>query len=173
MKIFTYPKIGIEQEYRNGIDNSENVLISILSSVDTPLSNEVKSSYKHVLELRFDDLPFNISFKEENDSESEFYQMISFAFYHYARVYKFIKYNLKNFDGNIKVHCTAGISRSGAVAIGISLIKKDFALYRQIMQDNEIIPNQLVLSYFIQNLVGSDNYWFNLIDVYKTILRRK
>lgn len=169
MKVYTYPKIGIEREYKEGIDNSNNALISILSSVDSPLSEEIKKSYKYVLELRFDDLPFTLGLENIYNSESEFYHMIYFDSVHYQKICWFIKGDLRDFNGQINIHCTAGISRSGAVAVGVSLLRNDFALYEQIMRDNEIIPNQLALSYFIQDIT-SDNYWFDLVDMYKIIL---
>ena len=169
MKIYTHPKEGIIRMKEQGIYTSEDALISILSTVDTPLSESIKSSYKYVLELRFDDLPFNISFEEENNKESDFYGMTSFNYSHYARIYKFVKGTLKDFDGCLRIHCTAGISRSGAVAVGVSLLKEDKEVYEQVIKDNNIIPNQLVLSYFIQGVTNSNTYFFDVQDMYNRL----
>lgn len=149
MKLNTFSKQEIERE-----DGKSRKLISILSSVETSLFENVKNKYDKVLELRFDDIPIPIE------------DYIIFNKEHLEQIREFVKD-----DEDIDIHCSAGISRSTAVAIGICILKGNIAMMLDYLDRHHlIIPNDYILSMFRFELT-KDNYddRFHLYNIYKII----
>lgn len=149
MKLNTFSK----QEMERG-DGKSRKLISILSSVETSLFENVKNKYDKVLELRFDDIPIPIE------------DYIIFNKEHLEQIREFVKD-----DEDIDIHCSAGISRSTAVAIGICILKGNIAMMLDYLDRHHlIIPNDYILSMFRLELT-KDNYddRFHLYNIYKII----
>lgn len=149
MKLNTFSK----QEIKRG-DGKSRKLISILSSVETSLFENVKNKYDKVLELRFDDIPIPIE------------DYIIFNKEHLEQIREFVKD-----DEDIDIHCSAGISRSTAVAIGICILKGNIAMMLDYLDRHHlIIPNDYILSMFRLELT-KDNYddRFHLYNIYKII----
>lgn len=149
MKLNTFSK----QEMERG-DGKSRKLISILSSVETSLFENVKNKYDKVLELRFDDIPIPIE------------DYIIFNKEHLKEIKEFVKD-----DEDIDIHCSAGISRSTAVAIGICISKGNIDMMLDYLDRHHlIIPNDYILSMFRLELT-KDNYddRFHLYNIYKII----
>lgn len=149
MKLNTFSK----QEIERG-DGKSRKLISILSSVETSLFENVKNKYDKVLELRFDDIPIPIE------------DYIIFNKEHLKEIKEFVKE-----DEDIDIHCSAGISRSTAVAIGICILKGNINMMLDYLNRHHlIIPNDYILSMFRIELT-KDNYddRFHLYNIYKII----
>ena len=149
MKLNTFSK----QEIKRG-DGKSRKLISILSSVETSLFENVKNKYDKVLELRFDDIPISIE------------DYIIFNKEHLEQIREFVKD-----DEDIDIHCSAGISRSTDVAIGICILKGNIAMMLDYLDRHHlIIPNDYILSMFRLELT-KDNYddRFHLYNIYKII----
>jgi len=150
--IKTYPKRIIE----NITDDCSNkLLISILSTVETPLRQSVKDKYKDVLELRFDDLPFDpklFNVLENKDAKESTEGLRICDYKDVYNISDFIdKWVLLNEDiTEIRIHCSAGISRSGAVALGIAIKLYDDDLFKSVLENNSIYPNEKIVSLFIQ-----------------------
>lgn len=149
MKLNTFSK----QEIKRG-DGKSRKLISILSSVETSLFENVKNKYDKILELRFDDIPIPIE------------DYIIFNKEHLKEIKEFVKE-----DEDIDIHCSAGISRSTAVAIGICILKGNIDMMLDYLDRHHlIIPNDYILSMFRLELT-KDNYddRFHLYNIYKII----
>lgn len=149
MRLSTFSKREIERR-----DGESRKLISILSSCEPPLFDKIKDNYDKVLELRFDDIPIHI----EN--------YILFNKEHLEQIRDFVKE-----DEDVDIHCSAGISRSTAVAIGICILKGNIAMMLDYLDRYHlIIPNDYILSMFRLELT-KDNYddRFHLYNIYKII----
>lgn len=149
MKLNTFSKQQIERG-----DGKSRKLISILSSVETSLFENVKNKYDKVLELRFDDIPIPIE------------DYIIFNKEHLEQIRKFVKE-----DEDINIHCSAGISRSTSLAIGICILKGNIDMMLDYLNRHHlIIPNDYILSMFRLELI-KDNYddRFHLYNIYKII----
>lgn len=139
-------KIYRKDEVELGLSNGD-YLISILSTVETPLSDEIKSKYKKVLEIRVDDI------QKEYDgltlfSQEHRQQICDFL----IGIYDYLSEEL------IDIHCSAGVSRSPAVALGICFWEDDVCLaYRVIKENQYIFPNTYILKQFIEE--NRDWYW--------------
>lgn len=134
-------RILAKDEVLNGKEDvSEKILISITSTVETPIPDDVKYRYAKVLQLKFDD--FNYDPNEYSDMK-DFHGLSIFSYAHFVLIRRFIKDERCDID----VHCGAGISRSSAVAIGICLIRDDINILHKILRENpRIKPNKKVLS---------------------------
>ena len=130
--IRTESKKFIEVDNRN---HAHTILISILSTVETPLSQEVKDRYLDVLELRFDDIV------EEQEGLS------LFNFRHVKEIQHFVN---KHIIGDIVVHCSQGVSRSTAVALAICIYikKNNNMLVETIRYSDKMNPNEHVTNVF-------------------------
>lgn len=135
MEIKIYRKDEVELGLSNG-----DYLISILSTVETPLSDEVKSRYKEVLELRVDDI------------QKEYNGLTLFSREHRQHVIKFVNGFYKYMsEETLDVHCSAGVSRSPAIALGIGVWESDIGLVYKIIKENKYIcPNEHILKMFIE-----------------------
>lgn len=152
MKIKIYSKSDVEKGLSNG-----DYLISILSTVETPLSNEIKSKYKKVLEIRFDDI------------QEEYEDMSLFNIDHEYTIKEFIS-NIYDWKSNetIDIHCRSGVSRSSSVALGVGCYFDDVEIIMSVIKDNKnIIPNEYILKHFIEK----GGYWNWLIGYFR--LKRK
>lgn len=162
MNINIYPKYYVEND-RDYVKN--RILISIIGDVESSLEMEVKDRYKDVLELRFCDLDFVPS------KDHDLYGLSVFDSEKYYKIKDFIE-EYKN--ENIDIHCSAGVSRSSAVAIGICFIKNDIELFKNTIKNHKNMrPNELVLSIFkmlasltktglsIRNMNWYINYYHN------------
>lgn len=141
MKILTFRKEKIESMLEVKYNT---VLISIVSTAETPILDNIKKLYDDVLELRFDDLPYDPT--KIPEAKEIFKGMRVFDKTDYDKISEFVnKYPNKD----IYIHCGAGVSRSPAVAIGISFLRNDLNLFQQIINDNQpMSPNEIILSYF-------------------------
>lgn len=116
--------------------------------------DKIKDNYDKVLEFRFDDIPIPIE------------DYILFNKEHLERIRDFVKE-----DEDIDIHCSAGISRSTAVAIGICILKGDIEMMLDYLNRHHlIILNDYILSTFRLELT-KDNYddRFHLYNIYKII----
>lgn len=132
-------KIYRKDEVELGLSNGD-YLISILSTVETPLSNETKNRYKKILEIRVDDI------------QKEHEGLTLFSKEHRQQVIKFVHdfYEYMS-DEILDIHCSAGVSRSPAIAIGIGVWEDDIGLvYRTIKEHKSILPNEYILKMFIE-----------------------
>lgn len=127
---------------------SNTVLISISNSGQ----DDLKNNFIDCLFLQFDDIKF------------EYDKHILFNKEHFDKIKNFVQ---KHKNKDIYINCTAGISRSGAVALGIALILNDKDLYWETLENNTIYPNDYILSFF---QVETKRYWFSY---YETILKIK
>lgn len=142
MEIRVLPRIAVDT--KNQIDK---VLISIYGKGETKLENK----YFDCLYLKIDDITYNYP------------DYTLFNKKHFAQiVYFFNKYKNKDID----IHCTAGISRSGAIALGLCLLMNDRDKYFNILNNSFILPNEYILAYFQYRL---KRYWFRFYDTYKAI----
>ncbi|MGL5710467.1 MAG: hypothetical protein ACRCW9_06480 [Cetobacterium sp.] len=166
MRINIYPKFYVEKQTSL---EKDKVLISILSPIETSLTKECKERYLDVLELRFEDLPFDASKIEELKEE-------------YTRVFNEKDFELiKNFvseykNNSIDIHCAAGVSRSSAVALGICFIKEDKELLKDtILRHPFIYPNERILCFFrlLLNIVDQDFTLRNVFDLISTNKAKK
>lgn len=66
------------------------------------------------------------------------------------KILRFVKKH--HFTETMVIHCFAGVSRSPAVALGISWFLGDSKLEKNIMEDIHFIPNPLVLTVFANHL---------------------
>lgn len=149
-------KIYRKDEVELGLSNGD-YLISILSTVETPLSDEIKSRYKKVLELRVDDI------------QKDYEGLTLFSQEHKKQICDFLIgfYDYLN-DETIDIHCSAGVSRSPSVALGICVWEGDIGLaYRIIKENKYILPNEYILKMFIED----DRDWAWIIGYFR--LRRR
>lgn len=140
--IKTESKRAIEEDERN---HTNTVLISILSTVETGLSEKVKARYKQVLEMKFDD----ITEPEEG--------LTLFGFDHVKQIQNFVSGNKLS---DIVVHCSQGVSRSTAVAVSIcEYLKKDInKKIATIMYNPRMKPNEHIKNVFKHVCVVDDSY---------------
>lgn len=132
-------KIWRKDEVELGFSKGD-YLISILSTHETPLSDEVKSRYKEVLELRIDDI------------QKEYDGLTLFSMEHRQQVMKFVHgfYEYMS-EETLDVHCSEGVGRSLAVALGIGVWESDIGLVYKIIKENKYIsPNEHILKMFIE-----------------------
>jgi predicted protein tyrosine phosphatase len=145
-------KIWRKDEVELGFSKGD-YLISILSTHETPLSDEVKSRYKEVLELRIDDI------------QKEYDGLTLFSMEHRQQVMKFVHgfYEYMS-EETLDVHCSAGVSRSPSVALGICVWEGDIGLaYRVIKENKYILPNEYILKMFIED----DRDWTWIIGYFR------
>lgn len=119
----------------SNIENVENpALISICSSTNSfcgvPQNHYFKQGLSNVLNIRFDDI------QEPEEG------LVLFNEKHAEVLIRFI---LKNLEKDFIIHCTAGISRSGAVGEFIRRLK-DIPYQDFILDNPQIMPNITVLS---------------------------
>ena len=123
---------------------------TILISINNYKQGNVKNNYEDCLYLTFDDITFKhnpyILF-----NKSHFNQIIYFVTKHKGK--------------NIHINCTAGISRSGAIALGIAMYYNDKELYWETLKNNMIIPNDYILSYFQLKFKRVWFSWFNTVNM--------
>lgn len=124
---------------------------TVLISINNYKQSNLENNYEDCLYLTFDD----ITFKK--------YPFILFNKNHFNSIMSFIK---KHKDKDIYINCTAGISRSGAVALGIALALNDEDLFWDIVKNNMILPNEYILSYF---QIKFRRYWFSYWGLYRRI----
>lgn len=149
MNIKIYRKDTVESGLSNG-----DYLISILSTVETPLPNDVKNRYKKVLELRVDDI------------QKEYDGLTLFSQEHKKQICDFLIGVLC--EEVIDIHCSAGVSRSPSIALGICVWQEDVGLaYRIIKENKYILPNEYILKMFIED----DRDWNWIIGYFR--LKRK
>lgn len=141
MKIKCFARDFVETD----ITFSNTVLISINNYKQTNLKNK----YLDCLYLNFDD----ITFKKHP------YKIFNKT--HFNQIMYFIS---KHKGKDIHVNCTAGISRSGAVALGIALAYNNEELFWDIVKNNHILPNEYILSYF---QLKFKRYWFSYFNLYR------
>lgn len=116
--------------------------------------DKIKDNYDKVLELRFNDIPIHIE------------DYILFNKEHLDQIRDFVKE-----DEDIDIHCSAGISRSTTVAVGICILKGNIEMMLDYLNRHHlIIPNDYILSMFRLELT-KDNYddRFHLYNIYKII----
>lgn len=155
-----FPKSTIEDDTE---ELKDKVLISILSPIETSLTKECKDRYKDVLELRFEDLPYDPK------------QIPKIADWH-TRVFDKTDYDLilsflnkhKN-TTDIDIHCGAGISRSSGVALGICFYYNSLPLLKETIKNSKYIhPNERILCYF--RLLSNPHYGgLNIENIYSMI----
>lgn len=158
-EIVTYCKDAIIEEYN--VDCLKTALISIVDSDKECLPTHVTKRYAEHLTLHIDD----ISHIPKDNSHS----LVLFNKNHYNKICKFID-SLDNDINRINIHCTAGVSRSGAVAIGIGIYKGNLDLILNTIYRNSISPNERILTYFV-NCVNPLHY--SLREIYQEIDTRR
>ena len=127
---------------------------TVLISIANYKQEKLKNNYEDCLYLCFDD----ITFKKHP------YKL--FNKNHFNQIMYFIT---KHKGKNIHINCTAGISRSGAVALGIALAYNDEELFWDIVNKNMILPNEYILSYF---QLKFRRYWFSYFCLYRKIMNK-
>lgn len=157
--------IGMKVEVEKGYLNDNNaILISLLSTVETPLDTQIKAQFLDVLDLVVDDLTFYPPEYDEIERKS----------IHLFNVSDFLKIEnfVKKYPGKqIIVHCAAGVSRSPAVAIGICSILDDKELMlNTIRSRSSMIPNNLILWEMLKFRYDRD---FDFYFIYEEILKQK
>lgn len=157
--------IGMKAEVEKGYLNDNNaILISLLSTVETPLDTQIKAQFLDVLDLVVDDLTFYPPEYDEIERKS----------IHLFNVSDFLKIEnfVKKYPGKqIIVHCAAGVSRSPAVAIGICSILDDKELMlNTIRSRSSMIPNNLILWEMLKFRYDRD---FDFYFIYEEILKQK
>ncbi|MGL5692355.1 MAG: hypothetical protein ACRDD8_16350 [Bacteroidales bacterium] len=136
----------MEKRAKEG-DARKRILISILSTVDTELPNDITNEYSMVVPLRFDDIELSYKQIELEELDEAYDGLTAFKAIHAATVAYRVKEALKGgIIDEIDVHCTAGVSRSGAVAVGIAMFLNDEKLMEETVMNNNILPNNYVLS---------------------------
>lgn len=147
MEIRIFSKEYVENDKS---DVSDRYLLSILSTVETPLDENVKQRYKRAYKLVFDDMKYD---PNRYDDTKEYHGLQVFDKSHINGCYRLIR--IITSDGidinnaKIDIHCGVGISRSSAVAIGFALILDDKELLHDILKNNSLIkPNPRILSMF-------------------------
>lgn len=157
--------IGMKAEVEKGYLNDNNaILISLLSTVETPLDTQIKAQFLDVLDLVVDDLTFYPPEYDEIERKS----------IHLFNVSDFLKIEnfIKKYPGKqIIVHCAAGVSRSPAVAMGICSILDDKELMlNTIRSRSSMIPNNLILWEMLKFRYDRD---FDFYFIYEEILKQK
>lgn len=142
-KIFVLPKRYFDKmmTMRNIDDNNvkdkvKTCFISINDSLGTDAKPHFKSNHPNVLNLFFDDVDRDIEVEGEGTA-------IAFTEEMAEEVFNFV-FNNRDMETFV-VHCTAGISRSGAVG---EFINNYFGQdYKEFIKQNPYVhPNGLVLS---------------------------
>lgn len=147
IKIKTYPKRDIE---KGDTGSKDKILISIVSTVETHLEQSIKDKYREALELRFDDLWLDPN-GDNIESRTDLYRQINGLRICDWTDIGMIKNFVERNDGiDIDIHCAAGVSRSGAVAVGIAIMKNDKKLWRWVLDNNLIHPNERIVMRFIE-----------------------
>lgn len=147
MQIKCFPRQFLPKEYQNN-----TVLISMNNYNEQNVN--VQNNYEDCLFLNIDD----ITFKYKN------YNL--FNHNHFEKIVNFVeKYKDKNFH----INCTAGISRSGAIALAIPIILDDRDLFWEVLDENMIQPNDFILSYF---QIEYKRYWFSWFNIIVAILNK-
>lgn len=131
-------------------DVSDRYLLSILSTVETPLDKNVKQRYKRAYSLVFDDMKYD---PNRYDDMKEYHGLEVFNESHINGCYSLIRIikgdGIDIKDAKLDIHCGAGISRSPAVAIGFALMLDNKPLLHNILKNNSLIkPNPRILSMF-------------------------
>ena len=125
---------------------------TVLISINNKNQKNLENNFEDCLYLTFDDIKF------------EYKDFILFNQNHFNKIKKFIeKYKSKD----IFINCTAGISRSGAIALGIAMLLNDKDLFWETLNNNAIYPNDYILSFF---QVKTKRYWFSY---YETVTKIK
>lgn len=139
-------KVTIKNLYNieNYIPNEKSILISIIDNEETNI--DFYNKYIKVLKLDIDDIDICIY----KDIDFEKYNI--FNINHYNKIIEFIQEDDIN---EIVIHCSLGISRSPAIAIGICKYLRLEDQYKKIRNSNKFFPNLYILSYFenVEDLV--------------------
>ena len=109
------PRMGLTEE--NAIRDDSKAFISILNS-DTPNNSYFKNEAKNVLKLVFDDITDREIEMLTKRGDRMIEDLILFNREHANRIIAFMENN-KDVE-TLYVHCTAGVSRSGAVGTFIN-----------------------------------------------------
>lgn len=146
-------------EYNGLVSIDEKLKPVIISISDTPLSDDKKNTllslYKDVLFLNFYDLSYENLYSLSNKQ----YDEVEGYLFTTEQAKQIIDFATKYKDDSIFVHCTAGISRSQAVALFISkYIYNDLNLFNELYHDdskqeggNQLVYKTLTTEMYIQN----------------------
>ncbi|WP_336770105.1 hypothetical protein [Bacillus bombysepticus] len=139
------------------VKNKKTVLIRIHDPNETVKSPIYEDLFVDILLLSFHDvvpkdyLPSNIKYFDKVNAD------------------KFITFVKEYIDAHtIVIHCHAGISRSPALAIGISWIINDNNLQDQILESGKYIPNPHVLN-VIAEVLGVFEIKKDIISKYQEV----
>lgn len=136
----------IQNDIFNQIKNNKVAVISIIDT-DTPDLFSPDISNENVLTLHFDDITPKtaIQFNTDQDSDRKIQAM---SFKQGSEIIKFINFiHSKKMNFELFVHCSAGISRSGAVGL--------FANQYLNLNDSEFYINnpQILPNYWVENVL--------------------
>lgn len=119
----------------NNVEDITNYCFISITSHDIPIEKHYfKSNHSNVLNLEFHDLDYENQFGMGLSSPRLFSK---------NDAVKIIDFLFNNYDRNFIIHCTAGESRSGAIAVFIAEIygynKFDFKILNPNIRPNEYI----------------------------------
>lgn len=168
-KINTFPKFYMEKRAKEG-DAKNRALISILSTVDSDLPKEIHDMYGKVMTLRFDDIELSWVQMQTQELDEAYEGLTPFRGIDCAKIRLFIERVKDAGIDEIDIHCTAGVSRSGAVGVGIAMILDDENLMEETIMNNNILPNNYVLSKIHAEL--GTNIHMPMMKIYSAVMKR-
>ena len=159
INIYIYSKNGfMNNVHLTDLTNPKNIFISINNTTDKTVEEELGMNSNHLnnfLSLTFDDLTYN-EFKRFKETFGKNYidnEHILFNLDHATAIIKLLNDN-KDTVENIFIHCSAGISRSAAVAKFSNIF---FMWYTQ-------TSNPVNLFYEMGYMVLPNNYIVNVLN---------
>ena len=153
------------------IQPGDRILISITSTVETNLPQEAKDKYINVLELRFDDLSFNPNDYNVQANSDLYRSTEGMKICDNSDIDRIEWFIERHSNIDIDIHCSAGVSRSGAVALGIAIMKNDEKLFNWVLENNSIFPNERILCRFIERY-NPTYECMKFINIWNIILKK-
>lgn len=120
--------------------NSKSILISIVDNKD--FNTDFYNKYIRVLKMDIDDIDLCVYPEIANEK----YNIFNINYYN--QVIDFIKNAKEEGIEEIVLHCSAGVSRSPALAMGICKYLELEEEYKAIINSKGYFPNLYILSFF-------------------------
>lgn len=158
MKIFVVPRIYIEKQIEKDINWINGKWIISIFSTNYLNYSPIPIDRYNVLKLQFDD----VTEREIGSREAEKYDLTFFNENLAKQIHNFIKDIVDDGKKQFYIHCDAGVSRSGAVGYLLNEWFNKFIKLNRIdneafiMNNDQILPNPLVVRLLKNELFGTD-----------------
>lgn len=135
------PKMELSEE--NAIRDKSKAFISILNS-DTPNSSYFRNEARNILKLVFDDITREELDRLKKRGDRQVENLILFNKEHADKIIEFLETN-KDIE-TLFVHCSAGVSRSGAVGTFANDLYGEQTFFEFCNSNPIIRPNSFILA---------------------------